>query len=132
MDAFLSELRSVIDDPEIHIEPVSVTRPVSPISATDTEMFRALAAGYRSVFPGISVLPQMVPGATDCAQLRVHGIQCYGVAIPMMAADRAREHGVDERISVEAVGQYLRAMYKAIETVAFAREGTSSTNKGDF
>lgn len=131
-DAFLGELRSVIDDPEIGIEPAAVTRPVSPISATDTEMFRALAEGYRSVFPGISVLPQMVPGATDCAQLRVHGVQCYGVAIPMMAADRAREHGVDERISVEAVRQYLQAMYKAIETVAFTRGAASSTNKGGF
>jgi len=132
LDAFLGQLSSVIDDPEIRIESATVTRPVSPISATDTDMFRALAVGYRSVFPGIPVLPQMVPGATDCAQLRVHGVQCYGVGIPMMAADRAREHGVDERVSVEAIGQYLRAMYKAIEAVAFAHGSASSTNTVGF
>jgi len=81
-------------------------------------MFRALSRAYKNVFPGITVLPQMVPGATDCAQLRVRGTQCYGVAIPMTAADRAREHGVDERISVIAVEQYLRAVFGAIQALA--------------
>lgn len=126
--AFLEELRRIIDDPTIQLERVSLARPVSPISASTTTMFRALAAGYRHVFPGIAVLPQMVPGATDCAQLRVHGTQCYGVALPMTAADRAREHGVDERISIEAVGQYLRAIYDAIKTVAAADGVVHSTS----
>jgi acetylornithine deacetylase/succinyl-diaminopimelate desuccinylase-like protein len=70
------------------------------------------------------VLPQMVPGATDCAQLRVHGTQCYGVAIPMTAADRAREHGVDERIPIEGLSQYLRVIYNAILAVAAAPSET--------
>jgi len=108
------ELRRVIDDPTISIERSSPAHPVSPISGTDTEMFRALVAGYRKVHPGIAVLPQMVPGATDCAQLRIHGTPCYGVAIPMTVADRAREHGVDERISIDGVGQYLRALNEAL------------------
>jgi acetylornithine deacetylase/succinyl-diaminopimelate desuccinylase-like protein len=124
-DAFLGKLRNVINDPSISVEPVGVARPVSPTSGIDNAMFRALSHGYKSVFPGITVLPQMVPGATDCAQLRVHGTQCYGVAIPMTAADRAREHGVDERISVIAVEQYLRAVFGAIQ--ALAAQGDSKT-----
>jgi acetylornithine deacetylase/succinyl-diaminopimelate desuccinylase-like protein len=122
-DTFLGELRRIIDDPTIRLERATPARPVSPISASNTKMFRALISGYRSVFPGVAVLPQMVPGATDCAQLRVHGTQCYGIAIPMTAADRAREHGVDERISIEGLSQYLRAIYNAILAVAAAHSG---------
>jgi len=124
-DGFLWKLLNVINDPSISMEPVGVARPVSPTSGIDNAMFRALSRGYKSVFPGIIVPPQMVPGATDCAQLRVHGTQCYGVAIPMTAADRAREHGVDERISVIGVEQYLRAVFAAIQ--ALGAEGDSKT-----
>lgn len=126
-ETFLGELRRVIDDPTIRLERAAPARPVSPISASNTTMFRALISGYQSVFPGVAVLPQMVPGATDCAQLRVHGTQCYGVAIPMTAADRAREHGVDERISIKALSQYLRAIHKAIFALAAAPSGNSAT-----
>lgn len=126
-DTFLEGLRRVVDDPAISLERAAVARPVSPISATDTEMFRALIAGYRSAYPGISVLPQMVPGATDCAQLRIHGTQCYGVAIPMTASDRAREHGVDERISIEGLSQYLQAIYNAIGAFKAASDPRADT-----
>jgi len=131
-ETFLGELRRIIDDPTIRVERAALARPVSPISASDTEMFHALITGYQSVFPGITVLPQMVPGATDCAQLRIHGTQCYGVAIPMSAADRAREHGVDERAPVEGLGQYLRAIYNAIVAVARAPSGTRANNSEDL
>lgn len=124
-DAFLRRLREVINDPSITVEPVGMARPISPTSGIDNAMFRALSRGYQSVFPGITVLPQMVPGATDCAQLRVHRTQCYGVAIPMTAGDRAREHGVDERISVIGVEQYLRAVFAVIQ--ALPTEGDSTT-----
>ena len=126
-DTFLEELRHVIDDPAITLAPASVVHPVSPISGTDTEMFRALVAGYRRARPEIEVLPQMVPGATDCAQLRIHGSRCYGVAIPMTVSDRAREHGVDERISIEGLSQYLRAIYNALGTFAARPAATSGS-----
>lgn len=131
-DAFFDELRRVIDDPTIRIEHASAPHPVSPISGTDTEMFRSLVAGYRKVHPGIAVLPQMVPGATDCAQLRIHRTQCYGVAIPMTVSDRAREHGVDERISINGVGQYLGAIYNTLATFARAPGTREPTAPGEF
>lgn len=127
-DAFLCKLRNVINDPSITVEPVGIGRPISPTSGIDNAMFRALSHGYHSVFPDITVLPQMVPGATDCAQLRVHGTQCYGVAIPMTAADRAREHGVDERISVIGVEQYLRAVFAAIHALT-TEDGTVTAER---
>jgi acetylornithine deacetylase/succinyl-diaminopimelate desuccinylase-like protein len=129
-DTFLDQLRRIIDDPAISLERAAVARPVSPISGTDTEMFRALIAGYQKVHPEIAVLPQMVPGATDCAQLRLHATQCYGVAIPMTASDRAREHGVDERISIEGLSQYLRAIYSALGAFKAAPGTRDATPSG--
>jgi acetylornithine deacetylase/succinyl-diaminopimelate desuccinylase-like protein len=130
-DAFFDKLRRVVDDPTISVEPAGIAHAVSPISGTKTEMFHALVAGYRKVYPGITVLPQMVPGSTDCAQLRIHGTQCYGVAIPMTVADRAREHGVDERISIDSVGQYLHAIYNALSAFAVAQGTPESSTPGD-
>src|ERR1041385_6417106 len=95
MDAFLSTLRGVIDDPAVEIIPQwgEDARPVTPPSKLDSEMFLALERAQKKMFPKATTLPTMLTGATDSAQLRAKGVQAYGVGSVATEEDGNRIHG---------------------------------------
>ena len=64
-------------------------------------MFSALEPAQAKVFPEAVTLPLMQTGATDLAQLRLKGVQAYGIGIPHTDDDARRVHGNDERVSME-------------------------------
>src|SRR6185436_12671164 len=66
MEAFLSTLRAIIDDPAVEIikQWGEDARPVTPPSPLDSEMFRALERGQKRMFPKAITLPTMLTGAT--------------------------------------------------------------------
>jgi acetylornithine deacetylase/succinyl-diaminopimelate desuccinylase-like protein len=77
---FYEEMRRVIGDPAVRIEPLTTgIRPVAPPSRLDTEMYRALEQVSKRLYPGSTTLPTMLTGATDMAFLRAKGIQSYGI-----------------------------------------------------
>jgi len=47
-------------------------------TSIDTEAFRAIEAAMETHYQTIAI-PTMTTGATDKAQLRARGVQCYGV-----------------------------------------------------
>ena len=77
--AFYEEMKRVIGDPAVKIVPLPTTRPPSPPSRLDTEMYKALERIAGEVYPGATVLPTMSTGASDMAQLRAKGIPSYGI-----------------------------------------------------
>jgi len=76
---FYAEMERVIADPAVKVVPIPATRPASPASRLDTEMFRTLEEVSKTQYPGATVLPVMMTGATDMAQLRAKGIESYGI-----------------------------------------------------
>ena len=76
---FYAEMAKVIDDPAVKIEPLPATRPASPASRLDSEMYRVLEQVSKRMYPGVTVLPSMSTGASDKAQLRAKGQQSYGI-----------------------------------------------------
>ena len=123
MDAFLSTLRSVIDDPAVEIIPLwnQESRATTAPSRLDTEMFLALERGQRRMFPRAITLPMMLTGATDSAQLRAKGVQAYGLGSLATEEDANRIHGNDERISIRGLRQFLEFVYGVVEDVAGAK-----------
>jgi acetylornithine deacetylase/succinyl-diaminopimelate desuccinylase-like protein len=117
---FLSELRRVINDPAIEVVPTqSGGRPAAPASRTDNAMFHALEAVSRSMFHA-PVLPGMLAGATDCAQLRARGVECYGFG-PIAASGEGAlggAHSDDENISVRALERLIEFLWNAVIEVA--------------
>lgn len=122
IEAFADRLRALIDDPAVELTMRSGGggRPKAPPSGLDTEMFRALETAQKHVFPGATTVPMLLPAATDMAQVRAKGVQAYGLAAPELEG-QVRAHGNDERISIEALGQYVEFMYRAVVDVAAAR-----------
>ena len=120
----IETLRKLVDDPAIAIERTqgaAMGRPAPPPSGLQTEMFRALEAAQARVFPGIVTLPMMLTGATDSAQLRVKGVQAYGLGSVAGDRERAAVHGNDERLSIDGLGKFVQLIYTAVTDVAASR-----------
>jgi acetylornithine deacetylase/succinyl-diaminopimelate desuccinylase-like protein len=120
LKTFVSELRKVINDPAIEIiPPATLPRPLSAPSRTDTDMFRALEKAAKQMFD-IPTLPYLMTGATDMAQLRAKGVQCYGTG-PSISPEEGPlggAHTDDENIPIPALMSLLRYMWSAVIEVA--------------
>jgi acetylornithine deacetylase/succinyl-diaminopimelate desuccinylase-like protein len=114
--AFVAELRKVINDPAIEvIPPTTTSRPLSPPSRMDTDMFRALEKVARQMF-NIPTLPYLMTGATDMAQLRAKGVQCYGTgpSITPTEGPLGGAHTDDENIPIPSLMSLVRYMWSAV------------------
>src|SRR6202521_4152204 len=85
---FYAEMQRIIGDPAVKIVPsTDESRPPGAPSRLDTDMYRALEKAGNRVYPGSTTLPMMLTGATDMAQLRAKGVQCYGIGSAATESD---------------------------------------------
>ena len=124
MTRFYEEMRKVIADPAVKIEPLTDdARPVAPVSRLDTEMFRALERVSAQMYPGSTTLPTMMGAATDMAQLRARGIQSYGIG-PASTAEDASNYGAHsdvERLLESSLYSFVEFTWRAVIEVAGGR-----------
>ena len=116
-EAFLEELRAVIDDPEIEIEKLLSFPPAaSPIDHPFFDTLRALAARHD---PDAFVTATMAVGFTDCHFFRERGIPCYGFA-PFRIPPELRDgiHGNNERISIQDFARGVRITTELLRALA--------------
>lgn len=124
MPRFYDRLRQVINDPMIEVVPSSFgLRPATPPSKLDTEMFKGLEAVTRKMFPGAVTLPVLLTGATDMAQLRQKGVECYGIG--PIVDEKTREVGAahtdDERLAEASLYKLVEYQWNAVLEVARSR-----------
>ena len=120
---FFDEMKKVIDDPAIEIVRAGNSRPGSPPSRLDTEAFRVLEEANRHIYSTVT-LPTMLTGATDMAQLRAKGVQCYGVG-PMTDSEDGPKgfgaHSDQERLLEESIHKFVRFHLDIVLNLAKAR-----------
>ena len=116
VDAFIAELRAVIGNDRIAIEPSRPGKSTSEViayyrerssmapSSLDTPLFAAIEKAVAQTWPKARVLPTIIVGATDATPWRQRGIPVYGIApFPVTPEQTGGMHGDDERIAVQAV-----------------------------
>jgi acetylornithine deacetylase/succinyl-diaminopimelate desuccinylase-like protein len=118
--AFYEEMKRVIADPAVKIEPIPMTRPPSPASSLDTEMYRALERVAKELYPGATVLPTMSTGASDMAQLRAKGIPSYGIGPAATENDSTNfgAHSDVERLQESSLYALVDYAWRAVSAVA--------------
>jgi acetylornithine deacetylase/succinyl-diaminopimelate desuccinylase-like protein len=123
IQAFYAEMARVIDDPAVKIVPVPQTRPPSPASRLDTEMYRVMERVAASVYPGATVIPSMSTGASDQAQLRAKGIQSYGIGPASTEADNLNypAHGDVERLAESSLYPLVQYVWTVVTEAAARR-----------
>ncbi len=117
---FYAEMGKIINDPAVKIVPLPATRPASPATRLDTEMYRALERVSKQMYPGVTVIPSMSTGASDKAQLRAKGQQSYGIGPAGTADDRLNygAHSDVERLAEASLYPFVEFVWNAVTQVA--------------
>ncbi len=120
--AFLSQLRAVIADDNIQLEPISSYRTPNS-SSTDTGFYRAIEKIIHEYDPQALVAPVLNGGYTESQMYRPLGITCYGFA-PIAVTEEldATQHAANERIPVEQLRHGVKMLYELIARVAGGEE----------
>jgi acetylornithine deacetylase/succinyl-diaminopimelate desuccinylase-like protein len=123
IDQFYQEMAKVIGDPAVKILPIPPSRPPSPASRLDTEMYRLMEQVAKEVYSGATVLPSMSTGASDQAQLRAKGIQSYGIGPASTDEDAINypAHGDVERLAESSLYPFVQYVWEIVTRVAAHR-----------
>jgi acetylornithine deacetylase/succinyl-diaminopimelate desuccinylase-like protein len=115
---FLAEIRRIIADPTIEVEPIAAGRPTNS-SPVDNELWRIFQQVIPRHFPGTRVIPRLLTSSTESPAYRQLGIASYGFC-PFVStiAEANTPHGTDERITIEAYRQGLRVLYDVLTGIA--------------
>jgi acetylornithine deacetylase/succinyl-diaminopimelate desuccinylase-like protein len=83
-------------------------------------MFRALESVSHQMYPGATVLPSMLAGATDMSYLRPKGIQSYGIG-PASTDDDTLKYGAHsdvERLAESSLYRFAEFTWRAVMKVS--------------
>lgn len=122
--SFYADMTKVINDPEVSIVPLPATRPSSPASRLDTEMYRVLERVSKQMYNGVTVLPNMSTGASDKAQLRAKGQQSYGIGPAATRQDAANfgAHSDVERLAEPSIYPFVQFVWSAVTEIAASKK----------
>jgi acetylornithine deacetylase/succinyl-diaminopimelate desuccinylase-like protein len=110
-------LRDLVAAESVTVTPAAVAS-VGPSSPLTPEVLSAVEAVAAELWPGIPVLPEMSPGATDGVFLRGAGIPTYGVGAVPEDPEDDRSHAPNERISIAGFNQSLEYWYRLTRRLA--------------
>lgn len=118
-DAFLHELRDVLDDERMQVEVLN--RFVGAESPMDTRFVQVVSDVVAELVEGAQIAPEMTSGFTDSRIYRLRGIPAYGfVPCLLQPEELAGVHGHNERMSVENIRLGLQVLYEVVRRLVSA------------
>lgn len=123
-DAFLEQVKKIVNDPTVEARyPVAATRPPGLEARLDSEAFKAIEAAMTRVYSTVTI-PTMSTGATDMAQLRAKGVQCFGIGPATDMEDGPKgfgAHSDQERLLETELHRFVRFNWEVVTSLARAR-----------
>jgi hypothetical protein len=108
----------VFDDPGVEVRRARDRYRPAGASRLTTELFAAIEDATKKHY-NVDVLPTMSTGASDKAQIRSKGVQCYAIGPLIDAEDGARgAHSDQERILESGLYRFVRFQYDVVMSVA--------------
>jgi acetylornithine deacetylase/succinyl-diaminopimelate desuccinylase-like protein len=106
-----------VDSEKLVFESLQVQEPSE--STAETPLYAAISEVLREFEPNCGVTPMLTTGGTDSRFFRRKGSVCYGFQ-PMYPEESSgrvvkREHGIDERISVENLVFGVSVLYETVK-----------------
>jgi acetylornithine deacetylase/succinyl-diaminopimelate desuccinylase-like protein len=117
VDYVQTTLQKVVADDQVSVKILGDPAP-GPASALRPDVLAAVSRATDALWPGVSVVPIMVMGATDGKALRVAGIPTYGVQGIFFDRDDIRFHGRDERVAVQSFYEGHAFLYELVKTLS--------------
>jgi acetylornithine deacetylase/succinyl-diaminopimelate desuccinylase-like protein len=113
----IKELLSEVDAEKLIFESLQVQEPSE--SKVETPLYTTIAAVLREFEPNCGVTPMLTTGGTDSRFFRRKGSVCYGFQpmYPELSSGKVvkREHGIDERISIENLVFGTSVLYETVK-----------------
>ncbi|HEU4401848.1 MAG TPA: M20/M25/M40 family metallo-hydrolase [Candidatus Polarisedimenticolia bacterium] len=119
-DSVAAAIAATLADPKVVVSVVTPSTP-APESPPAPTILSLVEGVTRSMWPGVVVLPEMSPGATDSIHTRALGIPSYGIDGMFDDLDDGRAHGRDERIGVVAFAEEIEFTYRLMRAFGDAR-----------
>lgn len=114
---FVAELRKVVNDSRVTIDPITVYRTPNS-SSTHTTLYGIMENEVHRYNPQAVVAPVLDSGYTESQMYRTMGIQCYGfVPIEITPEVDATEHAANERIPVDQVRRGVKMLYEVVTRI---------------
>jgi acetylornithine deacetylase/succinyl-diaminopimelate desuccinylase-like protein len=115
-----AEIARVIADDVITVTPAGeggVQSPMPPLTEAITGPAREVA---ERIWPGVALVPTMLPGYTDGKFLNPAGIPTYGLSGLFEDAEGNHIHGLNERMRVKSLMDGRRFLYEVVKRYADA------------
>jgi acetylornithine deacetylase/succinyl-diaminopimelate desuccinylase-like protein len=115
---FLAQLRKVIGDPGIELEPLGEFRKPNSSPAA-TMLYRSIEEVIHQHDPQAVVAPELNSGYTESQMFRPLGITAYGFT-PVKVSPDAEEtqHAANERVPVQELRQGLKILFEVVTRAA--------------
>jgi acetylornithine deacetylase/succinyl-diaminopimelate desuccinylase-like protein len=113
-----AEIVKVLADDAIKVTPVGeggVQSPIPPLTEAILGPARKVAA---TIWPGVPIVPTMLPGYTDGKYLNPAGVPTYGLSGIFENAEGNYEHGLNERVRVQSLMEGRRFLYEVVKLYA--------------
>ena len=114
---FLEQVKQIVKDPNVEARfPSQNTRPAGVAARVDSEPFKAIEAVNSRIY-NVPTLPTMSTFATDMAQLRAKGVQCYGIGPAVDLEDGPKGFGMhsdQERLLESELYRFMRFNYEVV------------------
>jgi acetylornithine deacetylase/succinyl-diaminopimelate desuccinylase-like protein len=121
---FLAQVKQVINDPAVDVRFTGQNeRQAGPDARLDSEAYKALEAAGTRIY-NVQTLPTMSTGATDMAQLRVKGVQCFGIGPATDFEDPPKgfgAHSDQERLLESELHRFVRYTWEIVYDLARAK-----------
>ena len=121
----VSEIQRVINDPTVEVKLAARDGMPRPLGAAgiNTDAFRAIETAVAQNYDTVTI-PSMGAGASDNAQMRAKGVQCYGVGAATDSEDGPKgfgAHSDQERILEAELQRFVRFTWDVVINLARAR-----------
>jgi acetylornithine deacetylase/succinyl-diaminopimelate desuccinylase-like protein len=113
-----AEIVRVIADDAIKVSPKGeggVQSPMPPLTEAILGPARRVAG---QIWPGVTLVPTMLPGYTDGKYLNPAGIPTYGISGLFEDAEGNHIHGLNERMRVKSLMDGRRFLYEVVKLYA--------------
>jgi acetylornithine deacetylase/succinyl-diaminopimelate desuccinylase-like protein len=117
-DTTRAALIAAIGDPKVKVTLVGRLRPVAVPPPLDPKIMAPAEKLVARYFPGVSLIPTMMTGATDATFIAPIGIPTYGVPGPWGDPDGNGMHGLNERMEVRSVYVGRDFLYDLVKAYA--------------
>jgi acetylornithine deacetylase/succinyl-diaminopimelate desuccinylase-like protein len=117
-----SQIVKVIADDAIQVSQKGeggVSSPMPPLTEAIVGPARKVA---ESIWPGVTIVPTMLPGYTDGKFLNPAGVPTYGLSGLFEDAEGNYNHGLNERMRVKSLMEGRRFLYEVVKLYADSKD----------